>query len=134
MEEVSSRLPASLRRTGKKNLLSLSLSSAPCNAPVSLQKKMTNHPPLPPVPGTTENKTCVNENCKRTGLLARKGGGGQRSANEKPIRWRKSKGKNKKKREFLFFEFARSIFLDRSDALLSLKNITHFYSSLSLSF
>jgi len=83
---------------------------------------MTNHPPLP-VP--SENKTCVNENCKRTGLLARKGGGGQRSANEKPIRWRKSKGKNKKKREFLFFEFARSIFLDRSDALLSLKNITY---------
>jgi hypothetical protein len=47
---------------------------------------MTNPPP-----GGDANKTCINENCKRT-LLALRGGGGQRNENEKPIRWRKSKG------------------------------------------
>ena len=60
---------------------------------------MTNpHPP----PGTTTedaptNKTCINENCKRAALALRKGGGGGGQRNEKPIRWRKSKGR---RREF----------------------------------
>lgn len=74
---------------------------------------------------TNDNKTCINENCKRT--LALRNNGGRRNENEKPIRWRKSKGE----RGSVFFFFSRVFrgenflfceeYLNGSFALLSSK-------------